>query len=219
MARYEDWQRIAGSGVVAVMRGMQARTVEQVARALRAGGIEVLEVTVDSPGALQMLEEVTRALGDEALVGAGTVLDAATARACILAGAEFIFTPALSVEVIETANRYGKVVIPGVMTPTEMLAAFSAGAPAVKVFPAKVLGPDYIRQVRGPLPHIPMIPTGGISAANAGDFIRAGAAAIGVGGALVDGSAIQAGRFEVLTERARALVDVVKAARSELPRG
>jgi 2-dehydro-3-deoxyphosphogluconate aldolase/(4S)-4-hydroxy-2-oxoglutarate aldolase len=207
-------QRIARSGIIAVMRGMQADTVIQVARALRAGGVEALEVTLDAPGALRMIEEVTATLGNEALVGAGTVLDPETARASILAGADFIFTPALNVEVIALANRYGKVVIPGVMTPTEIVQACSAGAPAVKIFPAGVLGPGYLRQVRGPLPQVPMIPTGGISSENDAQFIQAGAMAVGVGGALVDLKAITTGRFEVITENAKALVRVVQEARA-----
>lgn len=203
------------SGVIAVMRGMKVSTVIQVARSLRAGGVDVLEVTVDAPGALTMIEEVTRELGDEALVGAGTVLDAETARACILAGAQFIFTPALNPDVIAMANRYSRPVIPGVMTPTEIMQACTAGAPAVKIFPAGALGPAFIRQVRGPLSHVPLIPTGGVDFRNAGEFIKAGAVAVGVGGALVDLKAVNAGNFDVITERAKKLVAVVAQARAE----
>lgn len=203
------------SGVVAVMRGMEPRYVVAAARAIRAGGIEVLEVTVDAPGAFGMLEAVQTELAGEAVIGAGTVLDAATARSAIAAGAEFIFTPTIDVDVIRMALRYGKVVIPGAMTPTEILAAFSAGAPAVKVFPAGVLGPDYIRQVRAPLPQIPLVPTGGVDAANAPAFIRAGAAAVGVGGALIDRQAIRRGEWAVLTERARQIAAAVAEARGE----
>ncbi|MGI6081258.1 MAG: bifunctional 4-hydroxy-2-oxoglutarate aldolase/2-dehydro-3-deoxy-phosphogluconate aldolase [Limnochordia bacterium] len=207
-------QRIAHSGVIAVMRGMQADTVVKVARALKAGGVDILEVTVDAPGALRMIEEVTADLGEEALIGAGTVLDPETARAAILAGAQFIFSPALNTEVIAMANRYGKTAIPGVMTPTEIVQACSAGASAVKIFPAGVLGPSYLRQIRGPLPQIPLIPTGGINTENAAAFIQAGAMAVGVGGALVDLKAISAGRFDTITEKAKALVRIIKETRS-----
>lgn len=219
LTRDEQLQRIFASGVIGVMRGMQAKTVEQVAKALHAGGVDVLEVTVDAPGAIRMIEEVTAGLDGQALVGAGTVLDPETARAAILAGAQFIFSPSLNLEVIAMANRYGKVVIPGVMTPTEMVAAFSAGAPAVKVFPAGVLGPNYFRQVRGPLAHIPMIPTGGIDATNAGDFIAAGAAAVGVGGALVDRQAIASGQFALLTAQARTITRIVQEVRMRRQEG
>ncbi|NLN19303.1 MAG: bifunctional 4-hydroxy-2-oxoglutarate aldolase/2-dehydro-3-deoxy-phosphogluconate aldolase [Firmicutes bacterium] len=207
-------QRIERSGVIAVMRGMQADTVLQVARALKAGGIDILEVTVDAPGALRMIEKVTAELGNEALIGAGTVLDPETARAAISAGAQFIFSPTLNTEVIEMANRYGKAVIPGVMTPTEIVQACSAGASAVKIFPAGILGPSYLRQIRGPLPQIPLIPTGGIGAENAAAFIHAGAMAVGVGGALVDLKAISAGHFDIITEKAKELVRIIQEARS-----
>jgi 2-dehydro-3-deoxyphosphogluconate aldolase/(4S)-4-hydroxy-2-oxoglutarate aldolase len=209
-------QRIARTGVIAVMRGMKADTVIQVARALKAGGVEALEVTLDAPGALRMIEEVTSTLGDEALVGAGTVLDAETARAAILAGAQFVFTPALDVEVIAMANRYGKVVIPGVMTPTEIVKAYSAGAQAVKIFPAGILGPGYLRQIQGPLPQVPLIPTGGVDSKNAPAFIEAGAVAVGVGGALVDLKAVAANRFDIITQKAEALVKLVQDARARL---
>jgi 2-dehydro-3-deoxyphosphogluconate aldolase/(4S)-4-hydroxy-2-oxoglutarate aldolase len=215
VAREADMKRITRSGVIGVMRGMQARTVELVANALYAGGVEVLEVTVDAPGAMQMIASVTAALGDKALIGAGTVLDAETARAALLAGAQFIFCPTLCTEVIAMANRYGKVVIPGVMTPTEMLQAYTAGAPMVKLFPAQAVGPDFIKQVRGPLPHIPIIPTGGVSASNVQAYIKAGAAAVGVGGALVDPNAIAAGQYDLLTTRAKELVSLVAEARHE----
>lgn len=218
MMRHENLERITRSGVVAIMRGMEASTVVQVARALRMGGIEVLEITVDAPGAIRMIEEVCKELGDEALVGAGTILDAETARAAILAGSQFLFAPSVNPEVIRMANRYARTVIPGAMTPTEIVQAFEAGAPAVKVFPAKVLGPEYLRLVRGPLAHIPMIPTGGLDATNIREFIEAGAIAVGVGGALVDRSAIEAGRFDLLAERARQVVDEVREARSALSR-
>lgn len=214
MGREAKLQRIFGSGVIAVMRGTTAETVLHIARAVRAGGVEVLEVTVDSPGALHLLEAVTRELGDEALVGAGTVLDAETARAALLAGAQFLFTPTANPAVAEMGNRYGIPVILGALTPTEIVAAYSAGAAAVKVFPAVVLGPEYLRQVRAPLPHIPLIPTGGIDLENVRAFIAAGAAAVGVGSSLLDRRLIQAGDWRGLAERARQFTEAVAAARA-----
>ncbi|MGI6542568.1 MAG: bifunctional 4-hydroxy-2-oxoglutarate aldolase/2-dehydro-3-deoxy-phosphogluconate aldolase [Limnochordia bacterium] len=213
MTRDEAIKRITQSGVIGVMRGMQAGTTELTARALYAGGVEVLEVTVDAPGAMRLIADVTEALGDKALIGAGTVLDAETARAALLAGAQFIFCPTLNVDVISMANRYGKIAIPGVMTPTEMLQAYTAGAPMVKLFPAQAVGPDFIKQVRGPLPYIPIVPTGGVNADNVQAYVKAGAAAVGIGGALVDLAAIQAGRYELLTKRAQEFVRLVAEAR------
>jgi len=142
------------------------------------------------------------------------VLDATTARQAILAGAKFLVTPTVELDVIETARRYGVVIIPGAMTPTEILTAWEAGADMVKVFPASVLGPSYLKAVRGPLPQIPLVPTGGITADNAGEFIRAGAAMVCAGGWLVDKKAVAEGRYEVLTERARQLVETVRKARA-----
>jgi 2-dehydro-3-deoxyphosphogluconate aldolase/(4S)-4-hydroxy-2-oxoglutarate aldolase len=151
-------------------------------------------------------------------MGAGTVLDAATARQAILAGAEFLVTPTLEPDVIEMAHRYGKVVIPGAMTPTEILTAWEMGADMVKVFPASILGPKYLRAVHGPLPQIPLVPTGGITGENAGDFIRAGAAMVCGGSWLVDKKAVAGGRYEFLTERARILLEAVKNARAGMSR-
>jgi len=149
----------------------------------------------------------------EVIMGAGTVLDAPTARQAILAGAQFLVTPTVKLDVIETAQRYGVPVIPGAMTPTEILTAWEAGVDMVKVFPASVLGPGFIKAVHGPLPQIPLVPTGGITAENAGDYIRAGAAMVCAGGWLVDKRAVAEGRFQVLTENARRLVEAVRKAR------
>lgn len=151
-------------------------------------------------------------------MGAGTVLDAATARQAILSGAGFLVTPTVELDVIEMAHRYGKVVIAGAMTPTEILTAWEAGADMVKVFPADVLGPGYLKAVHGPLPQIPLVPTGGVTAKTAGEFIRAGAAMVCAGGWLVDKQAIANKRYEVLSERARQLVDAVSKAREEIAR-
>lgn len=183
--------------------------------ALRCGGLCYLEITMTTPGALRAIEQVSEKL-EEVVIGAGTVLDAPTARQAILAGAEFLVTPTVEFDVIETAHRYGKVVIVGAMTPTEILTAWEAGADMVKVFPADILGPGYLKAVHGPLPQIPLVPTGGITAENAGDFIHAGAALVCAGGWLVDKKAVAEGRYGVLTERARQLVAAVQEAKEEM---
>ncbi|MGI6037294.1 MAG: bifunctional 4-hydroxy-2-oxoglutarate aldolase/2-dehydro-3-deoxy-phosphogluconate aldolase [Limnochordia bacterium] len=216
MGRVQILQTIFDSGVIAVIRGSQPQEILDIATALNRGGVGILEVTVDSPGAIGMIEQVAqRADGSQGVIGAGTVLDPETARAALLAGAQFIFTPTLDVRVIEMANRYDKLVIPGVMTPTEILTAYQAGALAVKVFPAATLGPDFFKQVRGPLPHIPLIPTGGVDEHNVEAFIKAGAAAVGIGGALVNKAAVAAGDYESLTARAQLFVDLVQNARNK----
>ena len=170
-----------------------------------------------TPGALQAIEEARGRL-DEVLTGAGTVLDGPTARQAILAGAQFLVTPTVKPDVIEMAHRYGVVAIAGAMTPTEILTAWEAGADMVKVFPANVLGPGYLKAVHGPLPQIPLVPTGGVTAETAGEFIRAGAAIVCAGGWLVDTKAITEGRYEILTDRARELVDAVSKAKEEIAR-
>lgn len=205
---------IRQSGVIAVLRGLAPEQAIDAADALYQGGITVLEVTVDAPKALESVEALAQSMKGKALVGAGTVLDPASAAAAIRAGAAFLFAPNLNEEVIKTANRYGRMVIPGVMTPTEMVRAAEAGALAVKLFPANVVGPGFIKQVRAPLPHIPIIPTGGIGPDNAAEYIRAGAIAVGAGGGLL-GDDVAAGRFDRITQRARELVSVVAAAKKE----
>jgi len=205
------------SGALGIIRVNQAEGLVRIARALQEGGINCIEITMTTPGALRAIEETSEELTG-VIIGAGTVLDATTARQAILAGAEFLVTPTVELDVIETARRYGVVVIAGAMTPTEILTAWEAGADMVKVFPASVLGPSYLKAVRGPLPQIPLVPTGGITAGNAGEFIRAGAAMVCAGGWLVDKEAVAKGRYEVLTERARLLAETVSKARKEIAR-
>jgi len=197
------------SGVIGIIRVSTAQDLIRIAKALREGGLSCLEITMTTPGALRAIEEAQEELPD-VLMGAGTVLDAATARQAILAGAQFLVTPTVALDVIEMAHRYGVPVIPGAMTPTEILTCWEAGADMVKVFPASVLGPGFIKAVHGPLPQIPLVPTGGITADNAGEFIRAGAAMVCAGGWLVDSRAVAEGRYEVLTEKARRLVEAVR---------
>ncbi|MCK4393813.1 bifunctional 4-hydroxy-2-oxoglutarate aldolase/2-dehydro-3-deoxy-phosphogluconate aldolase [Candidatus Bipolaricaulota bacterium] len=203
------------AGVLGIIRVNQAEGLVHIAQALQEGGLTCVEITMTTPGALQAIEKASVKLNDT-LMGAGTILDAATARQAILAGAEFLVTPTVKLDVIEMAHRYGKVVIPGAMSPTEILTAWEAGADMVKVFPASVLGPSYLKAIRGPLPQIPLVPTGGITADNAGEFIHAGAAVVCAGGWLVDKKAVATGHYEVLTERARQLVETVQKAKKEM---
>ena len=205
--------RMREAGVLGVIRVQAVEDLGGIARALRNGGLECVEITMTTPGALRAIEEAGGKL-EGVTMGAGTVLDGTTARQAILAGAEFLVTPTVEPDVIEMAHRYGVVVIPGAMSPTEILTAWEMGADMVKVFPASVLGPSYLKAIRGPLPQIPLVPTGGITADNAGEFIRAGAALVCAGGWLVDKKAVAESRYEVLTERARQLVETVRKARA-----
>ncbi|MCK4682456.1 bifunctional 4-hydroxy-2-oxoglutarate aldolase/2-dehydro-3-deoxy-phosphogluconate aldolase [Candidatus Bipolaricaulota bacterium] len=203
------------SGALGIIRVDQAEGLVRIARALQKGGLNCLEITMTTPGALRAIEEAKGKL-DGVLMGIGTVLDATTARQAILAGAEFLVTPTVKLDVIEVAHRYGKVVIAGAMTPSEILTVWEAGADMVKVFPASILGAKYLKAVRGPLPQIPLVPTGGITADNAGEFIKAGAAMVCAGGWLVDKKAVAEGHYEVLTKRAKQLLDVVSKAEAEM---
>lgn len=203
------------TGVVAVLRGMDADAAVETVTALVDGGVTAVEFTADSPGAMEMLRAVSGTFDDEVVVGAGTVLDSETARAALLAGAEFVVSPSLHEDVVATANRYAAPVAPGVMTPTEAARAYEAGADLVKVFPASVVGPGHLRALAGPLGHVDVMPTGGIGLDNVAEFVDAGAVCVGVGSALVDDEAIAAGDFAAVTERAAAFADAVAAARGE----
>jgi 2-dehydro-3-deoxyphosphogluconate aldolase/(4S)-4-hydroxy-2-oxoglutarate aldolase len=212
--RDEQVRLIEESGIIAIVRFDRPEQLIQVAQAIRAGGVGIIEFTMTTPNALDIIEESGREFGDEVLLGAGTVLDAETARAAILAGAEFIVSPTLDPEVIEVCRRYSKVVIPGAFTPTEILTAWQRGADFVKVFPASFGGPGYLKAIRGPLPQVKLIPVGGVSLENSADFIRAGAVAVAVGGNLVKKSAIAEGNFAELTETARQFVAAVREGRA-----
>lgn len=207
-------ETIQRGGVIGVLRGVDADTVPSIARALADGGVSAVEVTADTQDAPDLIRTLSSDLAErEVVVGAGTVLDGATARAVQLAGAEFIVTPTVDEGVIETANRYATPVIPGVMTPTEAQQAIESGADAVKLFPASTVGPDHVGALRGPLPQLEVVPTGGVSAKNAGAYIEAGAMAVGVGSALVDEELVTAGDWDGLRERAETIVAAVEAAR------
>ena len=199
-------------GVVAAIRAGRAVKPLRIAQALLEGGVISIEVTMNTPNALQAIEDVADSL-ETAVVGAGTVLDSETARQAILVGAQFLVTPTVELDVIEMAHRYGVIVMPGAMTPTEILTAWEAGAQLVKVFPAEMLGPAYFKAVRGPLPQVPLVPTGGITADNAGAFIQAGAAMVCAGGWLVSKQAVDEGRYDMITARAAQLIDAVYKAR------
>lgn len=208
MNRYDVLSHIRKSGVVSILR-RPSRDVIEIAAALKDAGISAVEVTVDTPGVLNLVGELREAYEDM-VIGVGTVLDPETARAAILAGAQYIVTPTLNVRTIEIANRYDRLIIPGVLTPTEILTAFEAGASAVKLFPASSLGPEYVRHVRGPLSHIPLIPTGGVNLDNIAAYIKAGAVAVGVGNGLIGQ---RAGTRQQMADTARKFVDAVEAAR------
>ncbi len=213
--RIENLASMKAGGVVAVLRADSPDALVHVAQAIGRGGIGAVEITMTTPGALDVIGECANRLGDEILLGAGTVLDPETARAAILAGAEYIVTPTLNPDVITLCRRYDKVVVPGALTPTEILTAWECGADIVKVFPATAVGPRYFKDVKAPLPQIDLMPTGGVDLDNAGDFIRAGACAVAVGGNLVDKAAVAAGEWQVLTDTARKYVDTVRHARQE----
>lgn len=213
--KQECLQAIEKTGIIAVLRKQNIDTLKEVIKYLKAGGINIFEITLDTPGALKAIEEIKQKDKD-IILGAGTVLDGETARAAILAGADFIFAPNLNYDVIKVSKRYGKVVIPGVMSPTEIMNAYEAGGDIVKIFPAGVLGPEYIKSVRGPLGHVPMMPTGGVTLENAGDYIKAGVIAIGIGGELVDKEAIERGELIKLEEKAKSFINTVKEARRDI---
>ena len=201
--------RIRQIGIIPVVRARSSDEALGFADAIRAGGIPILEITLTVPGAVQVIADLTKRLGDDALIGAGTVLDADAARACVDAGARFVVSPALDVPTIEVCRKLGVPVFPGALTPTEIVTAWKAGADAVKVFPAGSLGgAAYLKSVKAPLPQIELIPTGGVSLKTAADFIAAGAMALGVGADLVSGDAA------AITEKARLYAETVRAARA-----
>lgn len=206
VSRTDILQRILEKKAIAVIRMTDVARLMRVIEAIRAGGVECVEITMTVPGAVDVIRDVSQSIGDEALIGAGTILDAETARQAIEAGADFIVGPVLDRGVIETAHRYEKVVIPGAFSPGEIVAAWRAGADIVKVFPATVLGPGYFKDLRGPLPQIRLCPTGGVTVENAGEWIKAGACCVGIGTDLLDKKAIAEDRYEVLTGKARRLV-------------
>jgi 2-dehydro-3-deoxyphosphogluconate aldolase/(4S)-4-hydroxy-2-oxoglutarate aldolase len=217
MKSREILQFITEAGIVPVVRTSSAESAVQAVEAMYQGGVRAAEITMTVPGAIRALEKVADRFGDKLMLGAGTVLDPETARACMLAGAEFFVTPSLRVSTIEMVKRYSKVICPGALTPTEVLTAWEAGADVVKIFPCgNVGGPKYIKALKGPFPQIEMIPTGGVNLETAGEFLKAGACAVAVGGELVDAKSIKEGRFDIIEDRARQYLAVIAKARSEM---
>jgi 2-dehydro-3-deoxyphosphogluconate aldolase/(4S)-4-hydroxy-2-oxoglutarate aldolase len=215
MTRQQLVQKIAEIGIVPIVRVSSAEAAVRAVEAIYDGGIPCAEITMTVPGAVKALEQVAAKLGSKILLGAGTVLDPETARICMLSGAEFFVTPALRISTIEMAHRYDKAIMPGAMTPTEVLTAWEAGADVVKVFPCgNVGGAKYIKALKGPLPQVEMAPTGGVNLETIGDFLKAGACACGVGSELVDAATIAAGKYEVFSERAKQYLEAVQRARA-----
>lgn len=210
MSRAEVIKQIKDTGVIPVVRASSADEAMRAIDAIREGGISILEITMTVPGAVALIEQVSKRYGEAATVGAGTVLDPETATACISAGAKFVVSPALNLDTIACCQRHDVVVMPGALTPTEVVQAWNAGADFVKVFPAGAVGgPSYLKALKAPLPQIELVPTGGVSLKTAADFIKAGAAALGVGADLVDIKAQPA----LITERAKQFVEIVRQAR------
>lgn len=215
MSKTKIIEHIHKIGLVPVLRATSAKEALIIADAIIAGGVTVLEVTMTVPGAIQVIEQLVQHHGEKLLVGAGTVLDAETARSCLLAGAQFIVSPALDLRTIELCRRYSVPVMPGALTPTEIVTAWQAGADVVKVFPCSALGgAKYLKALQGPLPQIQLIPTGGVSLSTAAEFLAAGAFALGVGSDLVDAKAAAEGRTDVITENARKYIGIVQEFRA-----
>src|SRR5580692_5100162 len=217
MTRDQILSAILEIGIVPVVRTESADGAIKAIDAIHRGGIRVAEITMTVPGAIRALEKVADKFGDQIVLGAGTVLDPETARACMLAGAQFFVTPSLNLATIEICKRYSKVICAGAMTPTEVLAAWQAGSDVVKVFPANAVGgPKYIKALKGPFPQIEMIPTGGVNLETAGEFLKAGACAVAVGGELVDAKLIKEGRYDLIEEKARHYLAAISKARGEM---
>ena len=215
MSKEAQLARVLECGIVAVVRSHDSQQLVDVVRALVDGGVTVAEITMTVPNALEVMSQVRKALGDRVLLGAGTVLDPETARAVLLAGAEYIVSPTVNLDVIRLCQRYDKLVMPGAFSPTEILTAWEAGADIVKVFPAEVLGPAYFKALRGPLPQIRLMPTGGVDLKTAGEFLKAGACCLGIGSQMVDSAAVANRDFGRLRELASQYAAIVKQFRQK----
>jgi 2-dehydro-3-deoxyphosphogluconate aldolase/(4S)-4-hydroxy-2-oxoglutarate aldolase len=213
MSKDTHLRQVLDCGIVAVVRSPDSRQLVEVARALAEGGVSVVEITMSVPNALEVVRQVRQALGDRLLLGAGTILDPETARAALLAGAEYIVAPTVNLDVIRLCQRYDKLVMPGAFTPTEILTAWEAGADVVKVFPAEVIGPAFFKALRGPLPQVRLMPTGGVDLTTAAAFLQAGACCLGVGSQLVEPKAVAAGNFDRIRDLARQYAAIVRQVR------
>ena len=217
MSKKQIRDRIVEIGIVPVVRASSSAEALLAAEAVCAGGIPIVEITMTVPGAVEVIRQLKKSALDNMLIGAGTVLDPETARRCVDAGAEFLVSPGLNIATVEFAAREGKLMLAGALTPTEVMMAWNAGADFVKIFPCgNVGGAKYIRALKGPFPQIPLVPTGGVNLSTAGEFIEAGASALGVGGELVQAEALKSGKAEVIAENARRFLSVVQQARSRM---
>lgn len=214
MSRDATLNRILDGGIVAVVRSESADSLIQVVEALAEGGVTAAEITFTVPGAIDVIKEARRVLGDRVVLGAGTVLDPETARAALLAGAEYLVSPTVNPEVIRLCRRYDKVIMPGAFTPTEVLAAWEAGADVVKIFPADVGGPAYLKALKGPLPQVRLMPTGGVNLDTAESFLKAGACCLGVGGQMVDPKLVKAGDFARIRDLASQYAAIIRRFRA-----
>src|SRR6516164_1004767 len=217
MSKEDQLRRILECGIVAVVRSPDSAQLVDVCRALADGGATVVEITMTVPDALQVVSRVRAALGDRVLLGAGTILDPETARAALLAGDEYVVAPTLNLEVIRACQRYSKLVMPGAFTPTEILTAWEAGADVIKVFPAEVVGPAFFKAMRGPLPQVRLMPTGGVDLNTAADFLKAGACCLGLGSQLVEPRAVAERNFDRIRDLARQYVALVNQTRGQGP--
>src|SRR5579871_6060010 len=213
MNKESHLRQILDCGIVAVVRSPDSQQLVEVVRALADGGVTVVEITMTVPDALGVLRQVRQALGERVLLGAGTILDSETARAALLAGAEYLVAPTLNLDVIRVCQRYSKLVMPGAFTPTEILTAWEAGADIVKVFPAEVLGPPFFKAVRAPLPQVRLMPTGGVDLTTAAAFLDAGACCLGIGSQLVEPKAVRERNFDRIRELAARYVEIVRDVR------
>jgi len=217
MDKQEVRERILEIGIVPVVRAASSREARMAAEAVCEGGIPIVEITMTVPGAVDVIRELAKNAGSQALVGAGTVLNAEAAQRCLDAGAQFLVSPGLNLQTVEFAKREGKLMMAGALTPTEVMAAWEAGADFVKIFPCgQVGGAKYIKALRGPFPQVPFVPTGGVNLNSAAEFIEAGAVALGVGGECVQAEALNANKPEIIVENARKFLAIVKQARAQM---
>ena len=215
VTKEQNLKAITDAGVVAVIRANSKDQLIGITEALLAGGVPAIEVTMSTPKAIAGIEMLADRFGDSAVIGVGTAIDAATARDAIAAGAQFVVSPVFDDQIVATARRYGKIVIPGAFTPTEILRAWSAGADVVKVFPSTALGPQYFKDILAPLPQLRLTPTGGVDLKNAGDWIKAGAVFVGAGSSLVSKDALSKNDWASITANAKAFVEAIRAARTK----
>jgi 2-dehydro-3-deoxyphosphogluconate aldolase/(4S)-4-hydroxy-2-oxoglutarate aldolase len=216
MTKQQVRNRIVEIGIVPVVRAASAQQAMQAAEAVCAGGIPIVEITMTVPGAIDVITQLAKSMGNDVLIGAGTVLDAEAAERCIDAGADFLVSPGFDLATVQFAKQQGKLIMAGALTPTEVITAWKAGSDFVKIFTCGTVGgAKYIKALKAPLPQVPMVPTGGVNLETAADFIRAGADALGIGGELVSAAACKSGNLSVVTEAARLYVDIVQEARRQ----